>query len=77
MPARSKHSTLLQTVIDSNLERFNDIGPWSHFRATPSLKQPLRGSRRLRLPKFVNTSMEIWEIQKQLKRGEMVQVGFL
>ena len=45
--------------------------------ATPTLKQPLRGGRRaIRGPKVLNTSMEIWEIQKQLKRGEMVQVGY-
>jgi hypothetical protein len=67
--------TAVKKLCNTELDFLNNFVVIPISRATPTLKQPLRGRRRpLRTPKFVNTSMEIWEIQKQLKRGEMVQV---
>ena len=51
-----------------------------HAKADGARPKTPGGTRRpntLKQGKILNTSMEIWEIQKNLKRGEMVQVGLL
>ena len=45
--------------------------------ARPKTPGGTRRPNKLKQGKTLSTSMEIWQIQKELKRGEMVQVGML
>ena len=42
--------------------------------ARPKTPGATKRSNKLKQGKTLSTSMEIWQIQKELKRGEMVQV---
>lgn len=44
------------------------------MKSTKSSSNRVSQKRRTLVPKAMNASMEIWEIQRELKRGEMVQV---
>ena len=47
----------------------------SEVGSTSSRSTTSRTSKRRPKPKAMSASLEIWEIQKELKRGEMVQVS--
>lgn len=44
-----------------------------YMKSTKSSSNRVSQKRRTLVPKAMNASMEIWEIQRELKRGEMVQ----
>ncbi|XP_059085990.1 uncharacterized protein LOC131882756 [Tigriopus californicus] len=44
-----------------------------YMKSTKSSSNRVSQKRRALVPKAMNASMEIWEIQRELKRGEMVQ----
>ena len=46
-----------------------------YLRSTKASASRAAAKRRVLMPKAMNASLEIWEIQRELKRGEMVQVS--
>ena len=81
--SNSRHTTSSDEISKAEDEQKNDSKdnvredqtPLKAEGARPKTPGASRRSKTLKQGKTLNTSMEIWQIQKELKRGEMVQVG--